>query len=92
MLLPSTNTGVVIATARMLSPPGIAEVGATRELDRVRPVKMSVARQASSSQASALVLGQATLRDWQTAIALAAIRATSGVAQWLTRRQASGAP
>jgi hypothetical protein len=54
-----------VAAGRLLYQPGAAEVGASRRPDLARPVELSVARRASSSQASALLVDQTTLGGGQ---------------------------
>jgi hypothetical protein len=69
-VLVGTRTSALIATARLLDPPGVAEVAASRKPDLARPVELSVAWRTSSSQVSALLVDQSTtlgcrrLRFW----------------------------
>lgn len=55
-----TSTSILVATGRMLYPPGAAENGTNRRPDFARPVELSVAQRASSSQVSALQVDQSS--------------------------------
>ena len=57
-VLSCTRTSVLVATGGLLNPPGAAEVSPRREPALARPVGFSVARRASGSRASALLLDQ----------------------------------
>ena len=56
--LDGTRTSILVTTGRLLYPPGAAEVGTNLRPDLARPVELSVARRASSSHASAMLVDQ----------------------------------
>jgi hypothetical protein len=56
--LHAPSTSILVTTGRLLYPPGAAEVGTNLRPDLARPVELSVARRASSSHASALLVDQ----------------------------------